>query len=74
MPLKTGSSDDVISHNIKELIAAGHPQDQAIAIALKEAGKSKNEATAYAGASTYVPTTEAKRKAYQDRLQKWLRK
>lgn len=42
MPLKKGSSQTVISENIKELISAGHPQNQAIAIALKMAGKSKN--------------------------------
>jgi hypothetical protein len=41
MPLKKGSSKTVISENIRELIAAGHPQNQAIAIALKMAGKSK---------------------------------
>jgi len=40
MPLKTGSSDETISKNIAELIRAGHPKDQAIAIAYKEAGRS----------------------------------
>ena len=33
MPLKTGSDQATISANIKELVAAGHPQDQAVAIA-----------------------------------------
>ena len=33
MPLKTGSDKETISANIKELIAHGHPQDQAVAIA-----------------------------------------
>lgn len=42
MPLKKGSSKKIISENIRELIAAGHPQKQAIAIALKMAGKSKS--------------------------------
>lgn len=41
MPLKPGSSDKSISENIKELMKAGHPKEQAIAIALKKAGKSK---------------------------------
>jgi hypothetical protein len=41
MPLKPGSSEDIISDNISKLIDEGHPQKQAIAIALKNAGKSK---------------------------------
>ena len=40
MPLEKGSSHKVIGHNIKEMEAAGHPKDQAIAASLKEAGKS----------------------------------
>jgi len=43
MPLKQGSSAEVISENIKELIDAGHPRAQAIAIAYKEAGKSRED-------------------------------
>lgn len=39
MPLKKGSSREVIEANIKELIAAGHEPDQAEAIAYKEARK-----------------------------------
>jgi hypothetical protein len=41
MPLKTGSAKGVISQNIKTEMAAGKPQDQAVAIALSKAGKSK---------------------------------
>jgi len=37
MPLKPGSSQDTISHNISEMIHAGHPKDQAIAAALNTA-------------------------------------
>jgi uncharacterized protein len=40
MPLKKGSSKETISHNIAELVNAGHPQKQAVAIAYKEAGQS----------------------------------
>jgi hypothetical protein len=41
MPLHKGSSNAVVSANIKELMASGRPQKQAVAIAMKEAGKSK---------------------------------
>lgn len=37
MPLEQGSSDDVVSRNIRQLINEGKPQDQAVAIALNEA-------------------------------------
>lgn len=41
MPLKKGSSEDTISKNIKEMVKAGHPREQAIAAALRMAGKAK---------------------------------
>lgn len=41
MPLAKGSSNKVVSSNIRELIQSGRPQKQAIAIAMKEAGRSK---------------------------------
>ncbi len=44
MPLEAGSSKSVISHNISEMVAAGHPHDVAVAAALHNADK-----FAYAG-------------------------
>jgi Uncharacterized protein conserved in bacteria (DUF2213) len=43
MPLKEGTSDEVISHNIEEMVKAGHPKDQAVAAAMKKAGRSKQD-------------------------------
>ena len=45
MPLKNGTSQDVISANIKTLIDEGKTRAVAIAIALSEAGKTKNKKT-----------------------------
>jgi hypothetical protein len=43
MPLKKGSSQKVVSSNIKTEIAAGRPQKQAVAIALNTARKGKKK-------------------------------
>lgn len=40
MPMHPGTSRKVIGENISELEQTGHPKDQSIAIAMKEAGKS----------------------------------
>jgi 8-oxo-dGTP pyrophosphatase MutT (NUDIX family) len=37
MPLESGSSKEAISHNIHEMVKAGHPQKQAVAAALHKA-------------------------------------
>ena len=41
MPLKRGSSQKTISQNIRTEMAHGKPQRQAIAIAMRVAGKPK---------------------------------
>jgi len=41
MPLHKGTSKKAISGNIKEMIKAGHPPKQAVAAAMRQAGKSK---------------------------------
>ena len=49
MPLKKGSSKAVVSSNIGELVKSGHPQKQAVAIALSESRKKR------AAGGTLVP-------------------
>jgi len=41
MPLDPGTSEKVISANIKKLRAEGKPMGQAVAIAMESAGKNK---------------------------------
>lgn len=38
MPLRKGSDRATIASNIKEMVAAGHPHDQAVAASLHTAG------------------------------------
>jgi hypothetical protein len=44
MPLKAGSSREVVSENIREMMRSGHPQAQAVAASLKKAGLSRSDA------------------------------
>jgi len=41
MPLKSGSSNEVVSHNIGKLIAEGYKKEQAAAIAFDKAKRSR---------------------------------
>lgn len=41
MPLQKGSDKKTVSSNIAELMRSGRPQKQAVAIAMKTAGKAR---------------------------------
>lgn len=43
MPLLSGTSDAVVSANIRKLMKEGYPQKQAVAIALARAKRSKKK-------------------------------
>ena len=49
MPLKSGKSDKVVSENIRREMHAGKPQKQAIAIAMRKAGRTKKRPTVASG-------------------------
>ncbi len=55
MPLAQGSSREVVSRNIAELVRSGHKPDQAAAIAYREAGETRDDEES-TRISFYAPT------------------
>jgi hypothetical protein len=43
MPLSKGATDADIKRNIRKLVREGYPRDQAVAIALRQAGRSRRD-------------------------------
>ncbi len=73
MPLRHGSSQRVISGNIREMIHAGHPRDQAIAAAMRQARQSskggrQEHTTAGAGGKVFVGPIHAEVPGRTDKL------
>jgi len=64
MPLKPGSSREIISDNIAELIRAGKTQDEAVAIAFENAGLSKSSKFSQEEAE-YGQSTDPKHTLYK---------
>jgi len=56
MPLREGSSQSTISHNIAAERAAGKPESQAVAIAMSKAGRGKDADYSFKGESAVCPT------------------
>lgn len=54
MPLKSGSGKEAISQNIGELVNSGHLEQQAVAIAMKKAGKSRDDESHIIGKGPYT--------------------
>ncbi len=55
MPLLPGKSPSTISNNIREMIKAGHPHDQAVAAALHNAGTRRKKKKAQGNGAPVSP-------------------
>ncbi len=72
MPLAKGSSEETVSKNISELKASGRPEKQAVAIALKEAGRSnQDERPGDETGPSYLPATITARELNEQNRQRW---
>jgi len=58
MPLKKGKSKKVVSQNIKEMMASGYPQKQAVAASLSQA---KKHAPVKTGVGAKIPKRKGKK-------------
>jgi hypothetical protein len=56
MPLAKGKSEKVVSKNISEMVHAGHPQDQAVAAAMRISREARRKKRAAAGAADLDPS------------------
>jgi hypothetical protein len=63
MPLLKGKSDSIVSANISELRKSGRPEAQAVAIALREAGRSNKAKNARVAKKVAKPKTKMEVKA-----------
>lgn len=73
MPLLHGSSDEILGENIAELRRAGHPEDQALAIALRkqrEANLAEQQGGGLADAARNAAATRAAQHAAADAADK----
>ena len=53
MPLLSGSSQSIISENIREMRNSGYPEDRAVAAAMRNAGKKKKNKPKRPGHAPY---------------------
>lgn len=65
MPLKSGKSKEVISHNIKEMVASGHSQRQAVAAALNNARRTGSKKKSLHKSEKVIKTKDEMRKEHE---------
>jgi hypothetical protein len=55
MPLKPGDDEETVSSNIREMIKAGHPKEQAVAAAMNKARDAETTVSATPPAAKMAP-------------------